>query len=88
MTAPQTAWPPLCILVEYDRKLATGPSVSPKTPDREKGGADSLRHGIFSKVVAVKSESRAEFDSVLNGPLVDFDSVGTLEGILVEKLAI
>ena len=48
---------------------------------------NALKHGIFSKVVLLNDESRSEFDSLLNGLVEDFKPGGTLEDILVEKLA-
>jgi hypothetical protein len=47
-----------------------------------------LKHGIFSQVVLLKKEPRAEFDSLLSGLLKDFEPEGTLEELLVDKLAV
>lgn len=47
-----------------------------------------MKHGIFSQVVLLKKEPRAEFDSLLSGLLKDFEPEGTLEELLVDKLAV
>jgi hypothetical protein len=48
---------------------------------------NALKQGIFSKAVVLEGESRHDFDALLNGLCDDFQPEGTLEGILVEKLA-
>jgi hypothetical protein len=53
---------------------------------KEQSKYNALKHGIFSKVVLLKSESRAEFDSLLNGLLNDLRPKGAIEEILVDKL--
>jgi hypothetical protein len=68
-----------------DARRATGPrSLAGK--DRTKHNA--LKHGIFSKAVLLKGESRQEFVVLLTGLRADFRPVGTLEETLVEKLAV
>jgi hypothetical protein len=61
-------------------------------PTSAKGKAissqNARKHGIFSSVMKLKSDSRAAYDSLLNGLYEYFDPKGTLEEILVEKLAI
>jgi hypothetical protein len=47
-----------------------------------------LKHGIFSKIVVLKGEPRAEFDSLLHGLRNSLKPEGTLEDLLVENLAI
>jgi hypothetical protein len=54
---------------------------------KRRSSQNSLKHGIFSKAVVLKNESQAEFDSVVNGLREHYHPVGTLEVILVEKLA-
>jgi hypothetical protein len=49
---------------------------------------NSLKHGIFSRVVVLKGESRAEFDALLSGLCDYFHPVGTFEEGLVETLAV
>jgi hypothetical protein len=46
-----------------------------------------LKHGIFSSAVLLKGEPQAEFDSLLSGLRNDFAPEGTLEELLVDKLA-
>jgi hypothetical protein len=65
-------------------RKATGPRTS-AGKDRIKHNA--LKHEIFSKVALLKNESRPEFDGSLDGLFDDLQPVGTLEQILVEKLA-
>jgi hypothetical protein len=65
-------------------RRATGPRT-PQGKERSKNNA--VRHGIFSRVVVLKSESQAEFDVLLSGLRKDLQPVGTLEEFLVEKLA-
>lgn len=65
-------------------KWATGPrSLLGKTRSK----LNSLKHGIFSSVVVLEDESKADFDSLLSGLRDDFQPVGALEKLLVEKLA-
>jgi hypothetical protein len=46
-----------------------------------------LKHGIFSRVVLLKDEPRAEFNSLLSSLQKDLQPNGTLEELLVDKLA-
>jgi hypothetical protein len=56
----------------------------PRAPEgKETSKHNSLKHGIFSKVVV----SRGTFDKRLNGLCCDLQPVGELEQILVEKIA-
>jgi hypothetical protein len=63
---------------------ATGPRTQ---RGKQKSKRNALKHGIFSKVVLLKDEQRAEFDSLLRGLRNDFKPEGALEGVLVENLA-
>jgi hypothetical protein len=49
---------------------------------------NALKHGIFSSAMLLKSESRAEYDSLLSGLDECLKPEGTLERFLVEKLAV
>jgi hypothetical protein len=49
---------------------------------------NAIRHGIFSNAALLKSESRSEYESLLEGLREYFKPVGMFEEILVEKLAI
>jgi hypothetical protein len=68
------------------------PSEKRKGPRTTAGKAiasrNSLKHGIFAKAVLLKSESRSEYDSLLNGLQEYLKPEGALEEILVEKLAV
>ncbi|MHB8557889.1 MAG: hypothetical protein ACYDCU_07195 [Candidatus Acidiferrales bacterium] len=65
-------------------RMATGP----RTPQgKERSKHNAAKHGIFSKAALLKDESKADFDSLLSGLRKDFDPEGTLEDVLVEKLA-
>jgi len=46
-----------------------------------------LKHGSFSRVVLLTGEPQAEFDSLLSGLRNDLEPEGTLEELLVDKLA-
>lgn len=65
-------------------RKATGPRTQ-QGKDRTKYNA--VKQGIFSKAAVLKSESRAEFDALLNGLRDYFQPEGTFEEIQVEKLA-
>ncbi len=59
----------------------------PRTPEgKQRSKHNALKHGIFSKIVLLKDESRLEFNSVLNGLRNALQPEGALEEILVEKL--
>jgi hypothetical protein len=62
----------------------TGPRTA---RGKERSKRNAVKHGIFSKIIVLPDESKAEFDSLLKGLHEDFQPVGTLEEILVEKLA-
>lgn len=49
---------------------------------------NALKHGIFSNAMLLKSESRAEYHSLLSGLREYLKPEGTLECFLVEKLAV
>ena len=60
----------------------------PRTPaGKQRSKHNALKYGIFAKNVLLKGESQSEFDSLLNGLLNDLRPEGTLEELLVEKLA-
>ena len=63
---------------------ATGPRTQ---RGKERSKRNALKHGIFSSTVLLKEEPRAEFNSMLRGLRNDFKPQGTLEEILVDKLA-
>jgi hypothetical protein len=65
-------------------RRASGPRTA-KGKERSKNNA--LKHGLFSKVVLLKDEPRDEYESLLNGLRDHLQPVGTLEILLVERLA-
>jgi hypothetical protein len=70
--------------VRKSTPLGTGPRT-PQGTERSKRNA--TKHGIFSSVVVLKGESRAEYESFLNGLRESLRPEGALEEFLVEKLA-
>ena len=63
-------------------------ATGPRTPSgKERSKYNALKHGVFSSVVVLKGESRAEYESLLSGPQETFQPEGTLEEALVKKLA-
>ena len=65
-----------------------GRSGGPKTQQgKERSKHNALKHGIFSKVVLLDGEPQFEFDFMLNGLQDAFEPGGTLEEILVDKIA-
>jgi hypothetical protein len=64
---------------------ATGPRT---THGKERSKRNALKHGIFSRVALLKDESRAELDVLLAGLRDNLQPEGTLEEMLVEKLAL
>lgn len=54
---------------------------------KEKSRRNAVKHGIFAKVVLLENEPPAQFDALLQGFRTDLQPEGTLEGMLVEKLA-
>ena len=67
----------------------TRPALGGPSTDEGKAIAkfNATKHGIFSTVVVLKWETRAGFDSLLDGLMRDCQPQGRLEEILVEKLA-
>ena len=60
----------------------------PSTPEgKAKTKFNATTHGIFSSVVVLKGETRADYESLLSGLWADCRPQGQLEEILVEKLA-
>ncbi len=80
-TVPTTSGPGSTSVV----RKATGPRTQ---QGKERSKHNAVTHGIFSKVVVLNSESQAEFDAFLNRLRSDRQPVGTLEELLVEKLAV
>lgn len=63
-------------------------SGGPRTPEgKERSKHNALKHGIFSNVVLLKNDSKADYDALLTGLREHYQPEGTLEEVLVEKLA-
>jgi hypothetical protein len=54
---------------------------------KQKSKFNASKHGIFSQVTLLKGEPRGEFGSLLSGFRSHYEPEGTLEGLLVDKLA-
>ena len=65
-------------------RMNGGPSTQ---RGKERSRRNAVKHGIFAKVVLLDSEPNAQFDALLRGLRDDLRPVGTIEEILVEKLA-
>jgi hypothetical protein len=64
-------------------------STGPRTlRGKERSSQNSLKQGIFSKAVVLKSESKADFEELHNGLRDSFQPVGAFEEGLVEMLAV
>jgi hypothetical protein len=83
---------------ESNEKETTSPSDNgirarrrlggPSTPEgKAKTKFNAITHGIFSNVVVLNGETRADYESLLSGLWTDCQPQGRLEEILVEKLA-
>jgi len=71
-----------------EQSLPVRRASGPRTPEgKQRSRHNALKYGIFAKNILLKDESQSEFDSLLNGLLNDFRPEGTLEELLVEKLA-
>jgi hypothetical protein len=63
--------------------------TGPRTQQgKEQSKHNALKHGIFSKVTVLKSESQAEFDVLLKRLREDRKPDGALEELFVDKLAV
>lgn len=74
-------------IASADRSPRTGPTEPRTTQGKDRSNRNALKHGIFSQAVLLKGESRAEYDALLNGLRENLQPEGTLEEMLVEKLA-
>ncbi len=66
-------------------RKSTGPRTR-QGKGRSKNNA--ITHGILAKAAVLRGESQEEFDALLSGLRKDFQPVGTLEELYVEKLAV
>jgi hypothetical protein len=72
--------------------IAPAPGTKPPGPRSEIGKAiasrNALKHGIFANAMVLTSDLRQMYDSLLSGLREDLKPIGTLEEVLVEKLAV
>ena len=78
--------------VPPEMKLEVSPKAGrgggPRTKaGKERSRQNAIKHGIFARVAVLEGEPRKPFNSLLQGLLKDFKPEGTLETLLVEKLA-
>ena len=69
---------------ERPMRRATGPRTE---LGKQRASLNATKHGIFSRVSVLKGESRAAYESLLEGLWESLQPVGRLEETLVEKLA-
>ena len=73
---------------EGSQSLPARTATGPRTPEgKQRSKHNALKHGIFSGSVLLKGESRAEYNSLLDGLVEALAPAGKLEEVLVEKLA-
>src|SRR5579863_6378262 len=66
----------------------TNSATGPRTPQgKNRSKSNASKHGILSSVVVLPDESRPDYESLLGGFRESLQPVGSLEEILVEKLA-
>lgn len=70
--------------VSSNTRRATGPRTF---QGKERSKFNARKHGLFSKAVLLRDESRAEYDALLNGLMEDRQPQGKLEILQVENLA-
>jgi hypothetical protein len=71
------------------RGLADSKATGPRTKQgKQASSRNATKHGIFSKVIVLKGESRAEYEGLLARLREAWQPDGALEEFLVEKLAI
>jgi hypothetical protein len=69
-------------------ELADGKATGPRTKQgKQTSSKNAIKHGVLSTVIVLKGESRAEYEAVLAGLRETLQPEGTLEELLVEKLA-
>jgi hypothetical protein len=63
-------------------------ATDPRTTEgKERSKLNARTHGLFSKAVLLRDESRAEYDELLNGLMENYQPHGKLKIVLVEYLA-
>ena len=67
----------------------SGHATGPRTAEgKRRTRYNALKRGLFFNGVLAQGESRAEFDSLLKGLIVDFQPEGVAERLEVERLAL
>ena len=70
-------------------ELADGKPTGPRTEQgKQRSSRNATKHGVFSKVIILKGESRDEYEELLAGLHESLQPEGTLEELLVENLAV
>ena len=65
-----------------------GRRTGPRTPEGKAiSKQNATTHGIFSRVAVLKEESQKDYEMLLDGLRQSCQPVGTLEAVLVEKMA-
>jgi hypothetical protein len=68
--------------------LADNKATGPRTKQgKQTSSRNATKHGVFSKVIVLEGEPRDEYEAVLEGLWEALQPEGTLEELLVEKLA-
>jgi len=68
-------------------ELAGGKPTGPRTEQgKKRSSRNATKHGVFSKVIVLKGESRSEYEELLTGLRESHHPEGTSEELLVEKL--
>src|SRR5712691_8131528 len=78
------------LAIERSVSSAKGGSkaLGPRTQQgKQKSSRNATKHGVFSKVIVLDSESKAEYEELLAGLRETLKPEGALEELLVEKLA-
>jgi len=70
-------------------ELADGKATGPRTEQgKKRSSRNATKHGVFSDVVVLKGESKAEYEELLTGLRESHRPEGMSEELLVEKLAV
>ena len=65
-------------------RRGTGPRT---TIGKQRSRFNAVKNGLFAEVALLKNERREELDALLNGLMQDYEPIGMLEAIDVQKLA-
>jgi hypothetical protein len=70
--------------VSIERQSQGGPRTE---LGKRRASRNATKHGLYSRVVLLKGESKGDYDKLVAGLYQDRQPVGTLEELLVDKLA-